>query len=283
MRRIGIKRTAGVLALLGLTAVLAACGVTRTVDPVAAAATKTEQAGGVKMAMSIAITTAGKTSSITADGTFDHEQGEMTMDLSSALQSAGVSGSGAVRLRYLKEDGDLVMYLNVPELSSRIPGGKSWIRLDVSKAGKSAGVDINQLLGQSTQNPGQALDMLRSVGQIDKVGSETIDGVATTHYKGTIDLAKAAEQAGSTAKLAVERLIAQGAPAELPVEVWVGDDGLVHRMRLNEDLQSSGHSVSAVVTLDLTDFGTGVSVTAPPADDVFDVTGLASAAASSNP
>lgn len=280
-RHIGITRIAGLLALLGIAAVLAACGVSGTVDPVANAANKTEQSGGVKMAMSIDVASSGKTYSITADGLFDHQQGQLTIDLSGALQSAGVPAldAGAIKLLYLKEDGDPVVYLNIPALADRIPG-KAWLRLDLAKAGKSLGVNLDQLLSQANQNPAQTLDLLRSVGQVDKIGSATINGVSTTDYKGTIDLAKAAARKGSDAEQMVQRLIAQGAPAELPVEVWIGDDGLVRRLRLDEDLQAGGSSLSAAVTIDLSDFGTDVSVAAPPADQVFDVTTFAAATSS---
>jgi len=266
-----------------MTAALAACGVSHTVDPVAAAATKTEQAGGAKMTMSIDITdgTTQKTFSITANGVFDQHQGEMTMDMSSVLQSAGLPSGSASEMKfiYLEEDGDPVMYMNSPPLASQLPGGKSWIRLDLEKAGKSLGVDFNQVMSQSSQNPAQTLDMLRASGQIDKVGPDTVNGVATTEYKGTIDLAKAAELHGGAAQQLVQRLIAQGAPSHIPFEVWIGDDGLVRQLRTTEDIQTGGKSLSAVVTIDMSDFGTDVSVSAPPAGEVFDATGLAAAMA----
>ena len=274
----GVKRIAPALALLGLAASLTACGVRNTVDPVAAAATKTEKAGGAKMSMSIAISDgASQSFTVKADGVFDQNEGEMTMDMSSALESAGLpagSGSG-IKLLYLKEDGDPVMYMDFPFLSSQLPGGKSWIRIDLQKVGQELGLDLGRLMGQSNQNPAQALDMLRASGQVDEVGPATIDGASTTEYKGAIDLAKAAKLDGGNAESMVNGLIAQGAPSQIPIDVWIGDDGLVRRMIMNEDITKDGHTVSTAVTLDLSDFGTQVSVTAPPADQVFDATALA--------
>ena len=103
------------LALSGAAAVVAGCGVQKTIDPVAAAATKTENAGGAKLAMTVGVTADGKTFNATANGVFDKDQGDLTMDLSDALGAAGLQGTdGSVELRYLEESGDPVTYLNMP-------------------------------------------------------------------------------------------------------------------------------------------------------------------------
>src|SRR3954452_14221398 len=105
------------LVLVCAAAVLSGCGVERTFDPVAAAATKTENAGGAKLAMTIGVTADGHSLSFSANGVFDKDQGDLTIDLSDALAAAGLSGSdGSVELRYLQEDGDSVAYLNMPFL-----------------------------------------------------------------------------------------------------------------------------------------------------------------------
>jgi hypothetical protein len=269
------------LALVGSAAAFTGCGVKSTLDPVAAAATKTESTGGEKIAMTFGINADGRSFSVSANGFASQDQADITMDLSSALAAAGVPGSnGSVEIRYLQENGDPVMYLNAPFLSSRLPGGASWVRLDLEKAGQTVGVDVNQMLGQATQNPADVLDLLRSTGTVDEVGSDTIDGVATTEYKATIDLDKAAANLGSQAQSLVDQLVAQGAPSQIPVNVWIGnDDNLVHQLTMDESISAGGHTGDVQLQLDLSDYGTGATVSAPPADQVFDLTGLASAAA----
>ena len=272
-RRIGL-----VLAVLGISVALTACGVEKTVDPVASAATKTEQAGGVKMAMTVNTSVAGKSFAITATGAFDQGQGELTMDLGSLLGSVGLpAGSGGdIELIFVKENGDSVIYAQFPFLASRLPGGKNWIRIDLETIGQKLGVDINQLIGQAAQSPAQALDMLRASGDVQKVGSATIDGVATTEYKGAIDLTKAAKLGGVPDSV-IQRLADAGAPTSLPVEVWVGDaDGFVRRIDLNESATKDGQTVATDVTVYLSDYGTTVSVSAPPADQVVDLSDLTS-------
>jgi hypothetical protein len=263
------------LALSCSAAVVAGCGVAHTLDPVAAAATKSEKAGGEKVAMTVGVSAGGKSFTIDANGTFDGNEGDLTMDLSSLLGAAGLSGSGgSAELRFLQENGDPVIYANVPFLSSRIPGGKSWIRLDLEQAGQAAGVDVNQLLGQAAQNPTDALDMLRESGSVTEVGTETLNGEQTTHYKATIDLQKAASKLGGRVQQAVQGMIARGAPSSLPVDVWIGDDGLVRKVTLDEGFSANGHSDDVNLTVVFSDYGTPVTVVAPPADQTLDLSGI---------
>lgn len=263
------------LALSASAAVLAGCGVSRTLDPVAAAATKSENAGGEKVAMTVGVSAGGKSFTIDANGVFDQGEGDLTMDLSSLLGSAGLSGSGgSAELRFLQENGDPVIYANVPFLSSEIPGGKSWIRLDLEQAGKAAGVDVNQLLGQAAQNPTDALDMLRESGSVTEVGTETLNGEQVTHYKATIDLQKAASKLGGRVQQAVQGMIARGAPSTLPVDVWIGADGLVRKVTLDESFSANGQSDDVNVSVVFSAYGTPVTVTAPPADQTLDLSGI---------
>jgi hypothetical protein len=272
------------LAAVGAAAALTGCGVSKVIDPVAAAATKTENAGGAKMTMSVAITSPqlGKTLTITADGVFDTDQADMTMDLSSLLGGSGLTlpvGSGQVEMRYLQESGDPVMYVNAPFLAAILPGAKSWIKLDLEQAGKSLGVDFSQLANESNQNPTQTLDMLRAAGTVEKVASETVNGVATTRYTATIDIQKATARLGTAGAALVKQLAALGVTS-IPVDVWIGDDdGLVHRLTMDEQFTKDGQTVGTSVTMNILSYGVGLTVVAPPADQVFDATSLAKKAA----
>jgi hypothetical protein len=261
------------LALSSVAALAAGCGVQKTLDPVAAAATKTANAGGAKLSMTVGVTADGQNFDVSANGVFDQDQGDLTMNLPGGL--------GAAELRYLQESGDPVVYMNMPSLSSRLPGGQSWIRLDLEKAGQSAGVDLNQLMGQANQNPADVLELLRASGSAQEVGPETVNGESTTHYQATIDLAKAADQLDGRAQQMVQSLIAQGAPSSIPVDVWVGDDGLVRKLTMDENLSAQGRSAEVKLDLELSDYGTDVNVTAPPADQTFDVTSMLGALAGS--
>ena len=63
--------------------------------------------------------------------------------------------------------------------------------------GKAEGI-----LGATGQSPADALALLRKVGSVTEVGTETIDGAQTTHYRATVDVAEALENAGAPAEAA---------------------------------------------------------------------------------
>jgi hypothetical protein len=241
MRWIGLAVVV-LLAIAG-AAVLA---LSKSADPVSAAITKSEDAGGAKLALTVtADDGSGQPVTVTAGGLFDQSDADITIDASGLPANAGLAGaSGPIEVRYLQENGDPVVYANVPRLASFIPGGKSWVKLDLAQAAQKLGVKLPGTASAATQNPGQLLDLLRSVGSVETVGAE--------------------EQA------LVSHLIANGAPTSIPVDVWIGDDGLVHKLTFNESV--GGHSGG--LTLDISDYGTPVTVTAPDANDTLDATGL---------
>ena len=59
---------------------------------------------------------------------------------------------------------------------------------------RSSGSTSGQLQQLGQGDPSQALDYLRATGEVEEVGTEQIDGVETTHYRGTIQLDAVAEQ-----------------------------------------------------------------------------------------
>ncbi len=283
-RRVGI---AAALAIAAAAAVTAGCGGGSTnalaLDPVSAAVTKTQDAGAARIRFALAITSPqlhGKTLRMRGAGTVDGKSAELTVSLSSLFKQFGVpreaQNATMAQLRHaslreilLEQHGDYVIYLGLGVLSSSLPGGKQWIELDLSKLGKSAGIDLGKLLSGSQLQPGDLLSMLKAEGaKIQKLGPATIDGAATTHYRVTIDMAKALQAKGLTSPLLAG--VAAQMP-KVPEDVWVGKDGLVHRIRL-----SYGYERSRVgMTMDLFDYGAHVTIAAPPQSDVFDATQLA--------
>jgi len=258
--------------MVAAAALGAGCGVSKVVDPVAAAASKTEQAGGSRMAIAVTVKALGQEYTIRATGAFDHGQGEMTMDLSDVAGAAGID-PGQVTMRYLIVEGSPVMYMHAPALMKAIAGGKDWVKLDLGAAASKLGVDTSSMFGSSSQNPAEVLGMLRAAGEVHPVGTATVNGEATTEYAGTIDLEKAAKLGGSTTA-SLKSLESLGVPASMPFEVWIGADGLVRKLHVDESMTVSGQSMSVSIVIDLSDYGTRVDVSAPPADEVADLAAL---------
>lgn len=245
-------------------------------DPVSAAAARTQHAGAARVRFSMTFNTPrlqGKAFTIRGTGAIDGTSGEMTFGLGSMLQQAGVPAGSSIKEIFLKENGDFVVYMDLGALASQIPGGKQWIRLDVSKLGKAAGFDFNQLLSGSQLQPTDLLSMLKTEGAtVSKVGTATIDGAATTQYHVTVDMAKALEARGLTSPMLAG--IAAKMPT-VPEDVWIGTDGLVHRIKVAVSMQPHGKPLRMAMAMDLHDYGADVTIAAPPSSEVFDATQLA--------
>ena len=99
------------LAIVALTGALTACGVKSTVDPVAAAATKSEQAGGFSATMSVTVSAEGRQFTMTGFGFFGDGKGQMQFDMSDVLSQTGAptGTDSSIKAIYLTENGDAVM------------------------------------------------------------------------------------------------------------------------------------------------------------------------------
>ena len=117
--------------------------------------------------------------------------------------------------------------------------GSKWLQLrDVDESAAAA------------LSPRRLLSMLRDAStETERLGEEVVRGTDTVRYRLEVDC----EQA--------ELHDCKGPTA--PVEVWIADDGLVRRIALEAE--------SDDVTVEFYDFGTGVAIAAPPADQVVDV------------
>jgi hypothetical protein len=262
-------------ALLVLLALATACGGRSAADTLAGAATKSQNAGGVHVSLDIRFTIAGRASgAVTGAGAFDQNEGDLTIDMSNLLQLLNVpTGSGGgIREIFLHEGGVPVLYMQIPFLAGQLPPGKTWVRLDLAQAAGALGLDLSRLLGQSGSNPVQTLDLLRAARGIQKVGPDIVDGFAVTQYHATIDLKRALKLEG-VPQTTARSMVASGAAAQFPVDVWIGNqDGLVHQFRMTQSAQASGQTVTTLTTMRLTRWGSRIAEHAPPKARVFDAT-----------
>jgi hypothetical protein len=219
----------------------------------------------------------------TGEGAFDYanRKGRVTYDFGELFASLGLpAADDPVEAIF---DGT-VLYMKFPLLSAFLPDAKPWIKLDPATLGAETGFDLSQLqqLGQS--DPTQFLDYLRATSEtVEQVGTEQVGGVDTTHYRGTIELDRVADQVPpdqqEQVRAALDKLIEQTGTAEIPVDVWVDGDGLVRRAELTytAEIQVPGsdpEQSESVVTMEFSDFGTAVEVEPPLADQVTDLAEL---------
>jgi hypothetical protein len=231
------------------------------------AGANTEAVKSARISFTGDITGGPASGTMSGEGAFAGRQGRMSMDLS------GLSGGGQFGGRMEIVFDELVFYLKFPpEIAGQLPGGKEWVKFDLAKLGNEQGIDLAQLMQLSGTDPSQSLDLLRAASaDFREVGTEEVRGVETTHYRGTVDLEKVAQQAPEAARESYRRIIELSGQRSVPVDVWIDDGGLTRRMHYEQKLPDGS-------TMDLTqeyyDFGVDVDVAAPPADEVIDLTEL---------
>jgi len=229
------------------------------VDPVAYvkhSAKKTATAPSEHMTMTMTMTVAGQKITAKGSGDYINNPPQGTFDMSMSLMGQNMTFNAV-------EDGT-TMYMQSPMLTSKLPAGKTWAKIDLQKANAARGIDTSSLM---SQNPAQALQRVEAAGTVKSLGTETIDGVETTHYQVTnIDVSKLPQ--GS-------KIQAMAHPTYGPMDVWIGNsDGYVYRETVSFSYSVMGQKGSADIQVDLSDFGKKVTVTVPPANDVFDATNL---------
>jgi hypothetical protein len=262
-----MRRALATVALVLLPLVAAACGGSKSSAPASVhgssaraavqnAVEKSAQVGGQRVSMQGRLSVAGHTIPMTVSGVFDSTSHE-----GSAHATVAFGGITAGLDEIL--DGTVV-YMRSPLLASTLPNGKSWFKLDLQELGARRGIDFSALL---TQDPTRTLDQLKGLRDVRRIGTATIGGVETTHYRARLDIAK----------------VAQGAKIEAltkarygPYDVWVGDDdGYVHRVRFSVSYaEANANPAFMTMTIDYSDFGTSAGIVVPPASQVFDATNV---------
>ena len=227
------------------------------------------------MAMTISETVAGQSVAVTANGSFASgppPQGTMTLTAPGGISVTEILVGSSV-------------YMQLPAAEEGALAPTPWVTAQLGAVSSASGFSFSPT---GDASPSDALGLLRGAGAVSEVGSETIRGVATTHYHAVIDLNRypsavpaslRAAAAENSARL--ERLTGQ---STLPLDVWIDANGLVRRLALDLSVCSSAGTVAATMSMDLYDYGRQPAVTPPPASEVTDITSrIASQAASTTP
>lgn len=274
--RIGRTRNRSLLALaaaFGAAALVAGCGGSDThqsrpsAQVLGQAADASSAAAGYRMGMVIQENVAGQTINATANGSFSpaSKSGEMTMNMN--------VDSTPLQIKVVFH-GD-VMYMKFPaSVASELPGGRSWIYMNLSQLGRADGEPALGSLfkqGESMDAPTQYLDYLHaaSSGTVQDLGSASVNGVATTHYRADLELSKMASAVPPSERAATRELVAElkqkGANLRgaMPIEAWIDSAHLIRRIKLRYSISIDGKKVSIAMTMNMLDYGPQPTPTLP--------------------
>jgi LppX/LprAFG-like lipoprotein len=194
------------------------------------------------------------TSSTTPEGLA--ESGSMTFDdsgrASGVINVKGLSNGRAAKLTAIA-DGTR-SFISSDALDS-IPEGKKWMELDLSSAASNAE-------SSAAEGPKEGLKILESVQSAEKLGQEDINGVPTTHYRGTFPAAE-------------EVFGVKVDTSDRHVDVWIDAQDRVRRTHVVLDSALNDVEESAVtteMTIDYLTFGRVPKIELPNPDEVFNAT-----------
>ncbi len=248
-----------VLALLSLPA-LAGCGASDPVaaEEISAAVAKTAESGSSR----IEITGTDEGEPIAMSGVADHKRKLASFRFDKAPKDWPGGQEEAFRVI------GGTMYVGAAIFGGAVEGEqkpKPWIKFEYDR---DDDVTLDTLLFPFPFiDPGRLLAGFQKVGgDVETLGEEAVRGVPTDRYRLTLDLERLIETAPERHRAALRRELDERVRKLEPVEIWIDDAGLARRVRVVID--------SDPVSIDFFDFGIGVDVQAPPADQVDDLDAL---------
>ncbi|CAL9459371.1 hypothetical protein SUDANB106_02627 [Streptomyces sp. enrichment culture] len=220
-------------------------------------------AGTSRTRTAVEMTNGGTRVTIRGTGVFDY--GRRTGRLRVVLPGEATGESERRRVVELVTPGALYMR----NRGAGVPDGK-WVRVDTATL-----PDGNLVTGGAT-DPISAAELLRGVRSVSFHGEERLHGETVRHYRGTVDLAAAAEaaeprsrgQLAAAAKGLSNRMVA--------FDAYVDERGRLRKVRHRFSFPQAagapgrrGEEVAVVSTTSLYGFGVPVEVELPRPEDIY--------------
>jgi hypothetical protein len=161
-----------------------------------------------------------------------------------------------------------VFYVQIPGMQDVT--SKPWIKIDPNDTTNPANQLFSALVNSIKENadPSQMIKNLEAGGTLTGTDTEQLNGQATTHYKITVDIDKMiANQTDPTMKQMLGMAEQQGL-RNYPVEVWLDGHGLPLQTTIDMPALSGAPGSGGVSTVTYTNWGTPVTISAPPDDQV---------------
>jgi hypothetical protein len=219
-------------------------------NAIAKAVEVTQREPGGRATLKTKVTVANSPDGLVESGTMDFE------DSGRSKGTLTVKGLSTGKEFEVESIGDgTTVYMSADSLGS-ISGGKKWVKLDFAGAAK--------LQGGATPTQGgpqEGLKTLEQVQDAEEVGTEEVDGVPTTHYRGTFPAAE--EVFGVKTHFSAPH-----------ADVWIDSQDRVRRMRVvvTGSLNETDAQTTSAMDINFTEFGRVPKIELPSEDEVFDAT-----------
>ena len=219
-------------------------------NAIAKAAEVTQREPGGRAVITATVTSPGTSDGLTETGTmvFD-DSGRSRGTLTLKGHKTGREGKFSVVVNGKKS------YVS-SELLDSIPEGKKWMEVDYSSATADVGSS-----NPAEAGPQEGLKILENVLDAEAVGKEDIEGVPTTHYRGTLPT--------SSKVFGVELHVTTSS-----VDVWIDAQDQVRQMHIviSGSVGESSLSTTTEMSLNFVEFGRVPKIATPNPDEVFNAT-----------
>jgi hypothetical protein len=187
-----------------------------------------------------------------------------TMAMKFDVPSMNVGGQKSQGFSEILVDDEL--YMKMPALAAK--SGKPWVGLSFDKLKESSGLDPKAMENQGSQgDPSLNAKMLTASKDVRSVGTETVGGVSTTHYRGTFDLQDALAKLDSEQRAQAQKSMGQAGIDKMTFDMWVDGRQLPRKMSM---ATQPGAKLDMKMTMTYTAFNAPLSITAPPKSQVAD-------------
>jgi hypothetical protein len=203
---------------------------------------------------------AGANFTLTGTGAIDFGQNALQMSVSVA--------SGANQITEQAVYLDNVIYLNLGDEIGQVVPGKSWVSLDLGQLTQGGTSPLGSASSFGS-DPAAALRALSQSGNTaTDLGSSTINGVNVEGYSVQIDQATIQKIAQENVPGWMQQALKSVSDSNVDYKVYVDDAGHLARMTTDVTEKVASMTVHDSTTMDFTNYGTIVDVSAPPAGEV---------------
>ena len=211
----------------------------------------------------------------------DADASELTMDMSELLEAAAAAESDQIPAGFDAFLSEPIQIITIGDdgwikwgLLGMFTGeADAWLALgpdDIDTTTEGFG------FSSSSGDPTALLESLEAAeAELTEVGTETVRGVETTHWRALVDLETLAEDASTEERAELEAQFGDLSQSAFPVDLWLGvDDGYLYRYRLDlasEAFFDGGEEIeAATMTFEFYDYGADVGIAPPPASEIID-------------
>jgi hypothetical protein len=232
---------------LGAALVLGGSGGAAAQEAVANAAAQTMSSQSADMSLSIDVSVLGIQESVTANGAFDFAQKAGTMTMTIPVNGSQFSTQEIII--------GSTIYVNMSGLGGGLAPSRPWISESDNQSNSSGtGLDPTAMLQQ--------------------LGQTTYDGTAVTEYAATLPSSAMMGDIGQLPSSLQQSVSGLNLP-DMHMNIYVTQDNLLKAIELpSYSVSFSGQTMSMDMKLVLSNYGTPVNVTPPPADQVQPLSAL---------